>query len=431
MTESDSLRESTLTKLTGKMINGTQAAEILQISVRQVKRLKKRFVKKGIKGILHKNRGKASNHSVPESKRKEITKIIKTSYPDFGPTLACEKLTELHGILLSTQTIRTLMINSSLWIVKPMSLEKFPHVWRARKDCLGQMEQYDGSYHNWFEGRLKNDRGEAIMENCLLCSVDDATGKITKAQFAANEGVMATFDFWQQYIKTQGKPVSIYLDKGATYKNNPRKNAVNSLELTQFERACKQVGIEIIHAHSPQAKGRIERLFQTLQDRLVKELRLKNISTVAGANIFLTKTFIPWFNKKFSVVAKKKTNLHTIMTSQELAHLPSIFSIHDQRSVMNDYTVMHEGSLYQVDPKQPALVRIGDRIAVQTRTNGQIFIVKQNTELRFTEILERAKKAVAAKTEDGRRFGNKPSANHPWQFKQQVALSLNPVLAQG
>lgn len=428
MTEADNLRESTLTKLRDKTINGTQAAAILQLSVRQVKRLKKRFVKKGIKGILHKSRGQVSNHCVPESKRKEIAKIIKTSYPDFGPTLACEKLTELHGILLSTQTIRTLMINSSLWIVKPMSLEKFPHVWRARKDCFGEMEQYDGSYHNWFEGRLYNALGEAIMENCLLCSVDDATGKITKAQFAANEGVMATFTFWQQYIKTQGKPVSIYLDKGTTYKNNPRKNAVNAIELTQFERACRQVGINLIHAHSPQAKGRIERLFQTLQDRLVKELRLKNISTIAEANIFLTKIFIPWFNKKFSVGAKKEANLHTALDIKELTQLPSVFSVHDQRRVMNDYTVMHEGRLYQVDPKQPTLIRTGDRVTVQTRANEQVFLFKQDTELRFTEILERAKKVIIPKLEGGGYKGHKPAANHPWKYEQQKALSLIPVL---
>lgn len=321
------------------------------------------------------------------------------------------------------------MIEEDLWKVRVQKFEQFPHVWRARKDCFGQMQQYDGSYHNWFEGRIHNAQGESIVENCLLCSIDDATGQITKAQFADNEGVMATFTFWQEYIKTQGKPVSIYLDRGSTYKNNPKKNAVNILELTQFERACRQIGINVIHARSPQAKGRVERLFQTLQDRLVKEMRLGKISTIAEANTFLTKIFVPWFNKKFSVKARKRTNLHTIMTIKELAQLPSIMSVHDQRSVMNDYTVMHGGRLYQVDPKQPALVKIGDRVNVQTRINGQVFLFKQNTELIFTEVLERAKKAVAIKTQDGRRIGHKPSADHPWQFKQQTTLSLNPVLA--
>jgi transposase len=430
MTEADSLKESTLQKLIAKTVNGTQAAEILGLSVRQVKRLKKRFVKKGIKGILHRNRGMASNHSVPELTRKEITKIIKTSYPDFGPTLACEKLSELHHIVLSTQTIRTLMIGGGLWKVKPMASEKFPHVWRARKDCFGQMQQYDGSYHNWFEGRLKTDLDEAITINCLLTAVDDATGRITYAKFDDSEGVLPTMAFWQEYIAINGKSCSIYLDRFSTYKNNQKKNAVKILELTQFQRACKQAGVEVINANSPQAKGRIERLFQTLQDRLVKEMRLKNISTIAEANIFLIKIFIPWFNKKFAVAAKNSNDIHTGLSKKELLQLPSIFSIHDQRSVMNDYTVMHGGKLYQVDPKQPALVRIGDRITVQTRTNGQIFLFKQNTELRFTEILERPKKVVSIKTEDGRRFGHKPAADHPWQFKQQAALSLKPVLAQ-
>jgi len=429
MTGTDNLKESTLTKLVANLINGTQAAEILQLSTRQVRRLKKRFIKKGVKGILHGSRGKISNYAVPEATKKEITKLISTKYPDFGPTLAAEKLTELHSMSLSTQTIRMLMIGQGLWTVRHKNSEKFPHCWRARKDCFGEMQQYDGSYHNWFEGRLQDALGASIMEQCLLAAIDDATGQITKAQFAANEGTEATFTFWQQYIETQGKPVSIYLDKGSTYKNNPRKNAVNVLELTEFQRACQQIGINLIHAHSPQAKGRIERLFQTLQDRLVKELRLKNISTIAEANIFLSQTFIPWFNKKFGVVARKKINLHTVMTVKELKILPSILSVHDYRKLMNDYTIIHGSHLYQVDPKQPALVRIGDRLCVQTRQGGQIFIVNGNTELKFTEIVERPKKVVVPKTEDGRRFGNKPAANHPWKTYQQKALSLNPVLA--
>lgn len=429
MTQADSLRESALRKLISKIINGTQAAEILHLSTRQVRRLKGRFIKKGIKGILHKNRGTISSHAVPETKRKAIAKIIKTSYPDFGPTLAAEKLSELHKIHFSSETIRQIMIGEKLWVVKTKRFEEFPHVWRARKDAFGEMQQYDGSYHNWFEGRLKDNQGEAVTLNCLLASIDDATGKITKAQFAANEGCEATFTFWQEYIKTHGKPVSIYLDKGSTYKNNPRKNAVKVLELTQFQRACQQIGINLIHAHSPQAKGRIERLFQTLQDRLVKELRLRNISTIAEANIFLTKTFVPWFNKKFDVLARKKINLHTVQTAKELLLLSSIFSVHDYRNVMNDYTVIHGSHLYQVDPKQPTLVRIGERINVQTRAKGQTFIVKGNTELKFTEILERPKKAVVVKAEDGRRFGNKPAFDHPWKVEQRKALSLKPVLA--
>lgn len=429
MTERDSLKESTLQKLIARLINGTMAAEILQLSVRQVRRLKRRFVNKGVKGILHKNRGKASNHAIPESARKTITKIIKTSYSDFGPTLACEKLSELHKIHFSSETIRQIMIEAKLWKVKIKSFEKFPHVWRARKDCFGQMQQYDGSYHNWFEGRLKNALGEAVAINCLLCSIDDATGKITYAKFDDSEGVLPTMSFWQEYITINGKSCSIYLDRFSTYKNNQKKNTVNILELTQFQRACRQLGIEVINANSPQAKGRIERLFQTLQDRLVKELRLRNISTIAGANIFLTKTFIPWFNRKFAVAPKKPDDIHAMLGEKELLQLPAILSIHDQRNVMNDYTVLHQGKLYQVDPKQPALVRIGDRITVQTRQSGQIFLFKQNTELQFTEILERSKKAVAVKTEDGRRFGHKPDADHPWKIEQQRALSLNPVLA--
>ena len=430
MTEADKLKESTLQKLLAKDINGTVAGEILQLTVRQVRRLKKRFKKSGLSGILHKNRGKASNYAVPKAERKTIVKIIKTNYPDFGPTLACEKLSELHKINLSSETIRQIMIGEKLWKVKVKTFEQFPHVWRARKDCFGQMQQYDGSYHNWFEGRIKTAQGETITLNCLLTSIDDATGKITYAKFDDSEGVMPTLGFWREYILINGKPCIIYLDRFSTYKNNQKKNTINVLELTQFQRACRQLGIEVINANSPQAKGRIERLFQTLQDRLVKELRLRNISTIAEANKFLTEVFIPWFNKKFAVVPKKETNLHTVLTDKELLQLPAILSIQDQRNIMNDYTVMHGGKLYQVNPKQRALVRIGDRITVQTRLDSQIFIVKEKAELQFTEILERPKKVVAVKTEDGRRFGNKPATDHPWKTFQ-TSLSLKPVLAQG
>ena len=427
MTERDSLRESTLTKLAAREINGTQAAEMLKLSTRQVRRLKKRF-NKGIKGILHKSRGKVSSHAVPETERKTIVKIIKTNYPDFGPTLACEKLSELHKIHLSSEAIRQIMIKAHLWKVKVQKFERFPHCWRVRKDCFGQMQQYDGSYHNWFEGRLKNSQGIGVTLNCLLTSIDDATGKITYAKFDDSEGVMPTMAFWQEYLESKGKPCSIYLDRFSTYKNNHKKNTVNVLELTQFQRACRQLGIEVINANSPQAKGRVERLFQTLQDRLVKELRLKNISTIAEANEFLIKVFIPWFNKKFAVVPKNNNDIHTKLEQKELLQLPAILSIHDQRNVMNDYTVMHGGKLYQVNPKQRALVRIGDRITIQTRLDGQISIVKENTELQFAEITERPKKAELAKTEDGRRFGNKPAADHPWKT-YQTTVSLKPVLA--
>ena len=429
MTETDNLRESTLQKLVAKTINGTQAAEILGISTRQVRRMKKRFVKKGVKGILHMNRGKKSNHAVPKTERKVIVKIIKTRYPDFGPTLASEKLSELHSIHFSNETIRHIMIEENLWKVRVQKSENFPHVWRARKDAFGQMEQYDGSYHNWFEERLHNDQGEAITENCLLCSIDDATGRIPYAKFDDSEGVLPTMAFWQEYLEREGKPVSIYLDRFSTYKNNQKENAVNIVRLTQFQRACGQLGIDVINANSPQAKGRIERLFQTLQDRLVKELRLRKISNIAEANIFLATTFIPWFNQKFSVAPKNSHDLHTELSKKELLQLPSMMSIHDQRNMMNDYTVMHEGKLYQVDPKQPALVRVGDKVTVQTRQDGHIFLLKGNAQLRFTEILERAKKVKPPKLEDGRRFGHKPAANHPWKLEQQRALLLKPVLA--
>ena len=167
MTDHDKVKESTLKKLILSQINGTTAAEILKLTVRQVRRLRNAFLKFGVKGILHKNRGKISNRSIPKSTKVEVVRLIKLNYPDFGPTLACEKLNELNQISLSPETVRQIMIEERLWRPKLKTSEQFPHVWRLRKECFGDMQQYDGSYHNWFEERLKNSQGEEVTLNCF------------------------------------------------------------------------------------------------------------------------------------------------------------------------------------------------------------------------------------------------------------------------
>lgn len=416
MTEKDKLRETTLQKVKDGILTAGSAADILELSWRQVMRLKKRFNKKGLRGILHAARGKASNQKLPEKETTKAMKLVKEKYSDFGPKLANEKLKEIHSITMSTETLRQLMISKKLWLPKPVQTEKYPHTWRARKDCFGEMEQYDGSYFDWFEGRLKNTDGAVIPMQCLLASIDDATGRMTHAEFAVSQGVIPTFEFWTEYLKNHGKPLSIYLDRFSTYKNNLKKNTKKTLDPTQFQRAMNQLGIRVIHAHSPQAKGRIERLFQTLQDRLVKELRLKNTSTIAEANEYLQKVFIPEFNKKFAVVPKSKTDLHHALSKEEKATLDVICSVQDTRKVMNDYTVSHEARLYQIDPKQKTLVRVDDTVIVCTKVNGSTAILKQAQELVFTEIKERAKRDITViKTSDERLHGRKPKANHPWR----------------
>jgi hypothetical protein len=219
------------------------------------------------------------------------------------------------------------------------------------------MEQFDGSYHHWFENRYCDELGDSI-EVCLLASIDDATGRITRAQFTKNEGVVAVFEFWKEYILDIGKPLSIYLDKFSTYKIN-HKAAVDNYEfMTQFQRAMLDLGINLISAHSPEAKGRVERLFLTLQDRLVKEMRLANISTPEEGNRFLKEVFLPKFNSRFAVVPLREGDVHKKLSEIDIKNLNRIFSVQSTRRINNDFTIQFKNHWYQLTELQPQLLEL-------------------------------------------------------------------------
>jgi hypothetical protein len=288
MTDKEVVRFDIINNLINHKIRIGQAVKTLGLSVRQVKRLRKRVREFGTEGVVHKGRGKESNRKTDEATRKKVETLLTDTYSDFGPTFAVEKLREHHDVVLSKETIRMMMVRLDLRTVRSRKENGQYHAWRPRKEYFGEMQQFDGSYHLWFE-----DRGG---EHCLLASIDDATGCITKAVFADNEGVVAVSTFWKEYVEEHGKPVSVYLDKFSTYKVN-HKNAVDNKELrTQFQCMTARIDIRLITAHSPEAKGRIERLFGTLQDRLVKEMRLCGISTPEAGNIYLRDIFIPKIN---------------------------------------------------------------------------------------------------------------------------------------
>ncbi|MBU4205223.1 ISNCY family transposase [Patescibacteria group bacterium] len=282
MTEKELSRINVIQNLIDGKINGTDASKQIGISIRHIRRLKLRVGKYGTEGLIHKSRGRTSNRKLDSEIVKKVEQHLKEKYYDFGPTLASEKLEEDDNIKLDKETLRGIMTRMGLWKPKPRKQAKKKHFWRPRKDNFGEMEQFDGSYHIWFGDE----------ESCLLLSVDDATGKITHAKFDYNESVIAVFKFWIEYFEKNGLPISIYLDKFSTYKVN-HKNAVDNKDMiTQFERAINQIGVKPITAHSPEAKGRVERMNKTLQDRLIKELRLANISTMEQANEFL-KEYVP------------------------------------------------------------------------------------------------------------------------------------------
>lgn len=409
MTKKELSNYDIINNLINGKINGTDASKQMGVSIRHIKRLKRKVIDSGAKGLIHQSRGRSSNRKLDNKIIIKAKKFLKEKYHDFGPTLACEKLEENHNIKTNKETVRQLMITMKLWKVKSKRQSKKWHVWRARKDNYGEMQQFDGSYHYWLE-----DRAEEI---CLLLSVDDATGKITDGKFDYNEGVEAVFKFWLEYIDKNGLPLSVYLDKFSTYKVN-HKNAVDNKELiTQFQRATRQVGIELITAHSPQAKGRVERMFETLQDRLVKEMRLAKINTIKQANEFL-KEYISKFNAKFAVSPNRRKDLHKEANKQIKNQLPQIFSIQKQRKVNNDYTIRFENDYFQLEQKQPTTVYKKDTVIMEKHLDGSTKINLNNKYLNYKVLPDRPKKEIDIKLPaiTTRKQSNYiPPANHPWR----------------
>ena len=407
MSKKELSRYEIINDLINGKINGTDASKQIGVSVRHIKRLKSKVDKYGAEGLIHKSRGKSGNRRLDPEIVKKAEKYLKEKYYNFGPTFATEKLKENDNIELGKETVRGIMTEIGLWKIKPRKQPKKRHTWRARKDNYGEMQQFDGSYHNWF----------GYEESCLLLSVDDATGKITHAKFDYNEGVIAVFKFWLEYFNKNGLPLSIYLDKFSTYKVN-HKNAVDNKDLiTQFERAMNQTGGRLITAHSPEAKGRVERMNGTLQDRLVKELKLAGITTIEKANEFL-KEYIPKFNAKFAVVPNRKADLHKKLSKTIKEKLPQIFSIQDKRKVINDYTIMFENKFFQLNEKQPTTVYKKDTVIVEKHLNGDIKINLKEHYLDYTELPERPKKIINIKLPalTIRKQSNwKPPIDHPWR----------------
>ena len=280
-------------KVIEKSVTQSEVADTLSVSTRQVKRLVKKYRSEGAKGLISKKRGAPSNHHLPKGLKELAIDLVETKYNDFGPTLAQEKLTEVHSMKISVSTVRSLMIEKGLWSSKRLKKKRL-FQYRDRLDRKGEMMQMDGSPHDWFEGRA---------DKCsLIYTVDDATGEIMVARFEPTETMWGYFELMSDHIKTYGRPIALYTDKHSIFKIN-RKDAISGDGVTQFGRAMDALDIKLIFANSPQAKGRIERMNQTLQDRLVKELRLQKISTPEEANAFLP-SFIKSFNSRFGVVPK-------------------------------------------------------------------------------------------------------------------------------
>jgi hypothetical protein len=364
-------------KVIDKRLKQKDAGSILGLSDRQIRRIISNVKQHGDPAIIHCSRGKPSNRTLPQDIKKRTIKLYREKYHDFGPTLANEKLFEIDKIKIADQTLRNWLMENNAWTIKRK--QRKHRQWRQRKHSFGEMVQLDGSHHAWLEAR---------GPHCVLMGyIDDATGKIY-ARFYEYEGTIPAMDSFKRYITRYGIPQSIYLDRHSTYKSTAKLNLEDELNnakaLSQFEGALKELGVDVIHANSPQAKGRIERSFKTHQDRLVKELRLANISTIKDANILLG-SYIGRHNAKFAVTALKPTNLHRPVPKD--IDLDRVFSIKDKAALRNDFTIQHNNRFYQIlEPTQ------AKEVTVEERLNGKLYIYYKDSQLKYKLIDKRPQK---------------------------------------
>ena len=403
MSQEELKRLHIVKKILDKRLKQVEAVEILRLCGRQICRIVKKIRLEGDKGIIHKSRGKASNRAFSEEFKDKVIKIYKDKYWDFGPILANEKLFEIDKIKLGDQTLRNWLIEKGEWQVSHRYRKH--REWRQRKLRYGEMEQVDGSHHDWFEGRGP--------ECVLMAYIDDARSRVY-ARFYEYEGTFPFMDSFRRYGYKYGLPHSIYIDKHTTYKS-PKKPSIedqlnNKEPLTEVGRALNELGVEVIFAHSAPAKGRVERLFKTFQDRVLKEMRLRGIKSIKEANKFL-KYYLPIFNKRFGVKAVEKADLHRKVP--ENINLDSILCIKTEHVLRNDFTVSHDNKLYQILDHINA-----QKVIVEERMNGRIFITYNQTKLSYREITKKPRRQEAPTKIDTLTIFKKPyipPVNHPWR----------------
>lgn len=421
MTQREIDRLNVLHKAIDKRITQEKAGELLDLCRVHVNRLCRKIRKKDDRAIIHGLRGRPSNHQLPAGLADKAIVKIKEKYADFRPTFAAEKLLELEKIKLSAETVRRLMIAANLW--EDRKRKATHREWRERKDCFGEMAQMDGSDHAWFE-----DRADKCI---LLASIDDATSRVF-LRFTEHEDTSNLMQFSRTYMNKFGKPRSFYVDKDSIYVTNRQPNLEEELQgrkyaLTQFTRAMEvDLDVLVINAGSPQAKGRVERLFETLQDRLVKELRLAGISSIPAANRFLDKIYLSKHNHKFGVPPKNNTDVHRSVVKTR-AELDAIFSFQEERVLCNDYTIHWRNRLFQVEKHQPYFLLPRTRVIVEERLNDKVKIRYKGKYLKIREI-ERQKirkhqlPETAPLPAKSRQYHSRyiPAADHPWRQPFQL-----------
>jgi len=409
MSAKEFTRLEVLQKIEKKRLKQKEAAKILGISPRHLRRLLHAYRKGGKRSLISKRRGKPSNHQLEPKKKERIIDLLHLRYYDFGPTLAQEKLWEVHGIAVSIESVRKIMIEEGLW--KPKKVRhKRVHPMRKRRACYGELVQIDGSIHAWFE-----DRGPACS---LIVYIDDATGKLMELLFTPAETTFSYFIATFQYLAHHGRPVAFYSDKHSIFKINA-KNALTETGMTQFGRAMKQLDIEVICANSPQAKGRVERANATLQDRLVKELRLQGISDIEAANAFIP-TFIEDYNRRFAVAPRSTHNAHRPVNATE-EELHQIFSHQETRILSKNLTIQYKKVLYQINTTRSAYAMRKANVLVCEDMQGKVIILYKGKALDYTIFHKQEHQATVVTSKeldthlDKNKNTPKPAENHPWR----------------
>lgn len=369
MSDKEVSRLEVLRDLDHQRLTAQAAGDLLGLGRRQVLRLLKAYRQRGVDGLISKQRGRPSNRRKPEDVRAEAMAIIAERYADFGPTLAAEKLRELHGIVLGRETIRVWMAEAGLWATRKKRRGRVYQP-RYRRDCVGELVQIDGSEHRWFE-----DRGPKCT---LLVFVDDATSRLMHLQFVETESTFAYFAATKAYLEAHGKPVAFYSDKHSVFRVS--KAGVTGDGMTQFGRALGKLNVEIICANSSQAKGRVERANKTLQDRLVKELRLAGVSDVATGNAFLP-GFVADYNARFGRAPANPKDLHRPMSPRD--KLEDEFTWQVERTLSQSLTLQYDKVLFILDPSEAAQAAIGKRVTVVDYPDGRIAVRYQGEELAY------------------------------------------------
>jgi transposase len=397
-------RLEAMQRLKDKRLRQKEAAQLLGLSVRQVKRLWKSYRKEAAKGLVSKKRGRVSNNRLDAGMVQAVLDLLKSQYSDFGPTLAHEKIVDVQKVQISRESVRKIMVEEGLWKVRRKKKAEV-HQMRERRACYGELVQIDGSDHAWFE-----ERGERCT---LLVFIDDATGRLVELLFVPDETFFAYCEAARAYFEREGKPLAFYSDKHGIFRVNNPQPVGTTAGLTQFGRAMQELEIEIICANTPQAKGRVERVNQTLQDRLVKELRLRGLSTREAANAYLEE-FRADFNRRFAVAPRSRHNAHRPLRSAD--NLDFIFTQQKTGVLSRNLTLQYQKTIYQIQTNRPSYALHNAPITICENAKGEVTLLYKHQPLAYTTHKQLARQSEVVETKLlNRAVPQPPAANHPWR----------------